>query len=215
MARKLQQYNIFKFRSSRLRKANYNINLTISQARLNSEIVSLGDSQILRSLRKIKGVENSQENIDNLFYMRKKLKNSVSTEITHDELLVLEVTIDSILFVPEIISIVIDDNRHYQKIIDNGLIVNNKNFVRLLCGAGNARRNTVIMIDEEFEQPLKELLQNGYDKSVPLIPSKYSAYLALASSATLQVSNQYFCVVPDCIVEREEEVDFVLPSLRE
>jgi hypothetical protein len=215
LGKKLQQYYIMKLKTSRLKKANYNMNLTISQARLNSEIISLGDSQMLRSLRQIKGIENSQENLNNLFNLRKKLKNSTSNEITHDELLVLETTIDSILFVNEIISIVIDDNRHYQTIVDNGLVVNGKNFVRLLCGAGNARRNTVIMVDEEFEQPLKELLQNGYDKSVPLIPSKYSAYLALASSATLQVSNQYFCVVPDCIVEREEEVDFVQEGIPE
>ena len=63
---KLQQYYIFKIKTSRLKKKNYKIDLSIKQSRLNNELVSIGDSQMLRSLRNIKGQEIIQEQIDAL-----------------------------------------------------------------------------------------------------------------------------------------------------
>lgn len=60
---KLQQFYVLKFNSSRLKKCNYDIKIDIKTARKNDEIISLGDNQVLRSIRKIKG-----RNIDFDFY---------------------------------------------------------------------------------------------------------------------------------------------------
>ena len=52
---KLQQFYVLKFNSGRLKKDNYDININIKTARKNGELIALGDNQVLRSIRKIKG----------------------------------------------------------------------------------------------------------------------------------------------------------------
>jgi len=218
----LQQYHIFKFSSQRLKKSNYNINISISQARLNGEIVALGDSQMLRSLRQIKSqmddyqnqikgqLEDHQEIIHNLILERKKIKNSYSSYGNIEKLAEIEEKIDQELFVPEIISVYFENNSHYRNIGENGFIINGIKYVRLLCSAGNARRNIAMFVSDEYEKPLKKILNNGRNENLELIPNKFSAYFSLASSSSHAVSTPYFCVVPDCITTRLEKVDFIL-----
>ena len=54
MARKTQQYFILKFNTDRLKNANNNVTITINDARRNGELISIGDSQVLKSLRAVK-----------------------------------------------------------------------------------------------------------------------------------------------------------------
>jgi hypothetical protein len=207
LAAKLRQYFIYKLTSSRLKNSNYNILLSVSQARKNGELVTLGDSQMLRALRRILGKENIDDEIESLFAEKKKIKRNFTPEKAH-RLKEIELEIDNLLFCPEIISVVIENNKDYQYIIDHKFFVNNKPFVRLLCGAGNSRRNTVIFIEEKFLKPLREIMNNGR-KNVPMIPAKFNAYFSLMASATLPVSEPYFCVIKDCLVNRTEKVDFI------
>ena len=183
--------------------------MTIRQSRQNGEIVSIGDSQMLRSLRRIKGVQDNQEEINELFTERGKLRNRRSSPANIVKMMELEARLDGMLFVPEIIAIVIDSNNHYQYMVDNGVFINNKKFVRLLCGAGNARRNTVIFIDVEWEERLRVVLKNNHDPNIQISPAKYNAYFALSASASLEVSEPFFCVIKDCEVVRTESVEYV------
>ena len=61
---KLQQFYVLKFNSGRLKKDDYKIDITVKTARNNGELVSLGDNQVLRSIRKIKGKELDFEMIN-------------------------------------------------------------------------------------------------------------------------------------------------------
>ena len=65
--KKLQQFFIYKISTDRLKRYNYNINLTISDARKSGELVSIGDSQMLRTLRRIKGQSVDYDEICRLF----------------------------------------------------------------------------------------------------------------------------------------------------
>jgi hypothetical protein len=206
---KIQQYYIFKFNTERLKHENYNIKITPHQGRKNGEVVSIGDSQMLSSLRKVKGQDLSKEEIDHLFDRKREIKTSISTPNSILELRKLENFIDSILFIKEIVAIVVDNVKHYEHIINNGLFINNKKYVRLMCSSGQMRRNTVLFVDEKFEKSLKEVLNNGR-KEIPLNPSKFNAYFALSSSTSLEVSKPYFTVVPDLIIKRKEIVDFII-----
>jgi len=84
--KKLQQYYIFKIPTSHLRNENYNIELAISDARRRGEIVSIGDSQMLRSLRDIKGQIIEPNQICDLLLEKRRIKKAVETEITKDTL---------------------------------------------------------------------------------------------------------------------------------
>lgn len=53
-----EQRFIFKIHSGRLRKARWNLTLPLAEARRNEEVISLGDSQILRFIDELNGVES-------------------------------------------------------------------------------------------------------------------------------------------------------------
>jgi hypothetical protein len=206
--RKLQQYYIFKITTSKLKRKNYNFNLSITEARHSGELVSIGDSQMLRSLREIKGQTVNNELILNLVLEKRRIKKKRSSEENALRLLEIEKELDSILFVPEIISVLVEDTKHYEYIGKNGFTINGVKYKRLLCGAGQARRNNSLWISEDYEVALKYLLNNNR-KDIEIVPAKYSAYFSLASSASLEVSTPYFCVVNDLEINRVERVDFI------
>jgi hypothetical protein len=209
MYKKLQQYYIIKTTSTRLKNSNYKIDLTLTQARENGEVVSVGESQLIRSLFYLQGKIKNKEAVDSLFTEKKKLKSRRSNKTNSDKLLAIESEIDKHLFVPEIVSVIIDNNSQYDHMIKKGFLINGRRFVRLLCGSGQSRRNTVFFVDSDWEESLKELLNNGRNENIPIAPAKFNAYFALCSSATLEVRQPYFCVIPDCEVVRTETVEFV------
>ncbi len=207
--KKLWQYYIFKTQSSRLKNSKYDITISLKQARENGEIVSVGESQMIRSLQRIKGCEANPEELDALFLERKRVRKRNPSYETYQRIMYLEQRIDDILFIPDLVSVVIEHNSHYKHMVNHGFFINNKKFVRLLCGAGQSRRNTVFFVNSEYEEELKKVLNCERDELVKIAPAKYNAYFALASSATHKVSDPYFCVIPDCEIIREEEVEFV------
>jgi hypothetical protein len=206
--KKLQSYYIFKLSTSRLKKYDYSINLTINNARKIGELVSIGDSQMLRSLRWIKGQDTNEEEITQLLLEKKRIKNRKYSLDNSSRLIEIDNRLDECLFVPEIISIFVENIKDYKKIGQDGFFVNRVKFVRLMCGAGQARRNNSLWVAEPIEKKLKEILNNDR-KDIEIIPAKFSAYFSLSSSASLEVTTPYFCVVPDCEIVRREKVDFI------
>jgi hypothetical protein len=183
--------------------------MTIGQARENGEIVSIGENQVIRTLLSLKGISEYREKLELLFAEKKKVKNKSACFDNYTRIVQLNEQIDEILFVPEIVSVIIDKTSHYKNIIKNGFFINDRKFVRLLCGAGQSRRNTVFFIDSNYEEEVKKILNNGRNLSKEISPAKFNAYFALAASATQTVSQPYFCVIPDCEIEREEEVEYI------
>lgn len=209
MSKKLQQYYIIKVTSTTLKHENYNISCSLKDARKNGELVSIGESQLLRSLFLIKNKKINQEIINNLIQNKKIIKNKKSSQENIKELINVDRKLDDILFVPEIVSVVVENITDYKRIATKGFYVNGKKFVRLLCGAGQARRNTVLFVEESIEKNLKAVLQNGFNKNIQITPAKYNAYFALCSSATIEVREPYYCVIPDCEISRVEKVDYI------
>jgi hypothetical protein len=202
---KLQQYHIFKLATDRLKQDNYDIQLDTWQARKNGELVSIGDSQMLRTLREITGRTGDIDELQELLVKKHNLKR---VEGGNFDLYNIENRIDELLFVSEIISLVVKNVKQYEYIISHGLFVNNKKYVRLMCSAGQARRNNVLFVDAEIEKELKRVLNNDR-ADIEITPAKFNAYFALASSTALPVTTPYFCVIPDCEVVRKETVDWV------
>jgi hypothetical protein len=206
---KLQQFYIYKFETDRLNKSNYNINIDMKQARKNNELIALADNQVLRSIRKITKIDIDFKIVDNLFLERKKIvrrKNSIQNKNRIKE---IDKDIDNLLFCPEYISLVVNKHSHYKKIIKNGLIVNGEKYIRLLCGAGNARNNTVFFVNEKIYNELDNILCNGHNKDIKITESKYNAYYALSNSATYPVTEPRVCVIPDKEIKMSKRVDWI------
>lgn len=210
-----------KISSNRLEKFDYhlkrllgNTGAHIREIRNNGELIALGDNQALRSIRSIRYERNPDiirydpEALNLLYEQKKELKKLPFTDSVKKQISIINTTIDKMLFIPEYISVVIDDVAHYKKIIKNGLYINNKKYVRLMCSAGQARVNTVILVREDYEEELKKRLRCGA-KSVKITKNKYNAYFALSSSSTYLIPKPNVLLINDCEIEMEKRVDWI------
>lgn len=218
---KLQQFCIMKFSSSRLEKFDYhlkrilgNTGTHIREIRNNGELIELGDSQALRTIRAIRYERNSNSLkydpcvLKSLYEQKKILKKQPFTNETKKEISIINAKIDEMLFIPECVSVVIDEVAHYKKIVKNGLFINNFKYVRLMCSASQARVNTVILIREDYEKEVKKRLRCGA-KSVKITKNKYNAYFALSSSSTYLIPKPNVLLIDDCEIEMEKRVDWI------
>jgi len=211
--RKLGSYQILKLPSSYLKRKNYKVRIDdLSKARLSGKIIKLGENQFLETLNKLKGKEVDFSYTDSLESEKRSLLRKKNSSDNRGRIKEIDNELDLLLFVPEIISVEFKDTRHYKNILDNGLYVNDREYVRFLSGSGNIRRNTVFFIDKEYKSPMQEILDNGRDLSEPLNPAKYNAYFGLCGSAGYRVSTPLFAVIPDYEYKRMGKFDFIHDS---
>ena len=84
-----QRY-IYKLHSSRLRRAKWNLHLTIHQARENKELITLSDSQLLRFIDDLNGVTKPELRISDIKSPDKHVKirkKPVHLKTTHKKAL--------------------------------------------------------------------------------------------------------------------------------
>lgn len=124
----------------------------------------------------------------------------------------LESKIESAQFVEDYVTIVVEDNKHYEYIYNNGLLINGKVFRRFSCSAGQARNSTVVLVNEEISDELRRRINNGRDMSKPLAASKFNAYFGLSTSATQIVTEPRFVVVPDFTNQNTFMANFVIET---
>jgi hypothetical protein len=209
LPKKQQGFWIRKISSDRLSKNHYKLNLPLEEARSNSEIVTFSDCQVLRSLRKLKNKPFISEEFSELIQKRKKLKHLKDSPENRKLLQEIEQKIQDALYVPEIVNILFVDKRHYEKVIKTGLWIDGFRYKRLLASAGMMRRNVVQFIREDYEKPLKEILNCGRNLNSKLVPNKFSSYFGLYSSSTQEVSTPKFVVIPDYEYTKLVTVDYM------
>lgn len=219
--KKLQQFYIMKFSSTRLDKFGYHLKRVLGNSgfyirdiRQNGELIALADNQALRLIRTIRYERNPNimkydpDVLKDLYTQKKNLKRQNFDDYAKKQISVINGKIDEMLFIPEYVSVVIDDIKHYRKIIKDGVYINGFKYNRLMCSAGQARVNTVILIREDFEDELKTRLKCGA-KSVKITKNKYNAYFALSSSSTYLISKPKVFLIDDCEIEMEKKVDWI------
>ena len=239
--RKLQQFYIGKFLSGRLANDNFDIkrgavsdkkngedraptnSSILSSLRSKQELVALADSQVLRTIRRIKyqrlkeqgfnPIEYNKEQLEWLLKTKKRLlkvepQNRAEKNALGGEIKQINNKINDMLYIPEYILVTIEKDSHYRTMIRKGLFINGKKYVRLLCSAGMARNNTVAFIEESYEEELKRYLRNGV-KDVKITENKYNAYFALASTATHILSTPKVLFINDCEIKMTKKIDWV------
>ena len=203
-----RQFYVYKFNSKILENQKYKINTTFRKAKENCQVVAIADSQMLRSIRDIKNRYIDKDLIEALFVKRNEYKKLPPSKENSSLVKEINKQINEKMFVPEYVSVVIDSVAHYKKLIKNGLMINNKKYIRFSCSASQARVNTIIMVEEAISTELYNRLTNGMHIK-KLNPSKFNAYFGLSSSATKTVSTPRVCVVPDHIDKRPTFVNWV------
>lgn len=209
-----QKY-IYKIHSHKILQNKKNLVLSLSEMRRAKELVSLADSQVLRFIDEINGVNIDEINKkiteirNNIKKLRLEVKNAdiskikqIKNEIKnhYDEL-------DMFQNKPDYLAVIMDNPNDIDK-LDNGFIINGLTYKRLVGTSNGVKKSTVIYVSEyssqgePIYQELCKRLENGRNPNVKLVPAKYEAYKSLACSASIPVSNPNGILVVDDLVLR-------------
>ena len=200
-----QRY-IFKISTSRLKKAKWNLTLPLSEARANDEVISLNDSQMLRWIDELNGVECAEIEVARLKSRIRAVRREPHTLQTKREIRRLYDEIDRLQFKPDYLHLVIDKDKDLHRAC-RGFTVNGIKYVRLLGTNGGVKMSTIVFVSERLVNTLRERIDNGRNVDVPQVPAKLEAYRALTCSGSTPVSPpRGILLVPDCETEFFEDV---------
>lgn len=202
-----QRY-VFKIPSSHLRRENWDISLKINEARKNGELVSIGESQLLRWIDELNGIQNCENKLteikNNLEYYRKQAKSDFSLQPV---LKSLYQQLDHYQFKPDYVCVVIDKVSDYKKMYKKGFNVNGIHFRRLLGTPNGVKQNTIVFVNEKLYTELQKRITNGRNLTKEFVPAKLEAYQALVCSSSVPVSMPKGVVcVPDCYTHFKADV---------
>ena len=72
---------VYKIHSSRLRRAKWNLQLSVSQARENKELIALSESQMMRFIDELNGITNPELHISDISSREEFRHISVTKEV--------------------------------------------------------------------------------------------------------------------------------------
>ncbi len=201
-----QRY-VFKIHSSRLRRAKWDLQLTVSKARENKELISLNESQMLRFIDELNGIVNPELHIADIRSQIQKLKHEKNLSISRPKMKKLYDELDKYQFKKDYVCIVIDKDKDYHKIYKSGFKINGITYRRLLGTTGGVKANTIVFVNEVLLPELKKRIDNGRNMDKTFTPAKLEAYNALVCSSSVPVTwPRGIVVVPDCITHFKADV---------
>lgn len=201
-----QRY-VYKIHSSRLRRANWNLKLTPSQARENKELISLSESQIMRFIDELNNMKDSELHISDIKSQIKKLRFEKNLSISRPKIKSLYNELDKYQFKKDYVCIVIDDIKDYKKMCSNGFKIDGIKYGRLLGTTGGVKNNTIVFINEKLLPEIRRRIDNGRNPNKEFTPAKLEAYKSLVCSSSVPVSYPNgVVVVHDCITHFKSDV---------
>lgn len=150
---------------------------------------------------------------------RDRLKRRANSDFCRKRIHELQKKIYNMMYIPEYITVVIEDKKHYDLFFKKGFKFNGEKYTRFSCSAGQARVSTVVFIQDKIKQEMLNRLNNGafiFDEqgysNFDFAPSKYNAYFGLYTSAIKEVSEPRFCIIPDFCEMQKVKVDYVITT---
>lgn len=199
---------IYKLHSTQLKKSNWNLELPLELAmrKYPDRIVSLNDSQMLRFISELNGTSDADEKIREIqrkIRLEKKKPKSRETRVIIKSL--YEALYD-LQFQKDYVCIIMDSNKDYDR-ANLGFKINGIEYKRLLGTNGGIKNSTIVYVNSELYDELKKRIDNGRNKSIPLVPAKLEAYQALTCSGSVPVPPPNgIIVVKDCITRFKDNV---------
>lgn len=198
---------IFKIHSDRLRKSNWNLKLSISEACKNEEVIKLSDSSVLRFINEINDI-NSQEVDIKVKQLRNELKKILKCSNSNEnrkKIKEIYSKLNDLQFVSDYVSVIMDKEKDFLRAV-NGFSINGIKYKRLVGTTNGVKKETIVFVSQKSNRnnnpiyrELKKRLCNGRDETVKFVPAKYEAYQSLACSSSIPVSNpKGILVVDDC-----------------
>lgn len=185
--KKLQQY-IYKINSNLLAKKNWNLTLSVEDARkIEGLVVALADSQILTWINELNGTQDYDDRAKIIKKEIKWIKKQPTNKENKMRISELYKELYKLQFKEDYMCVVMDKKSHYKR-ANKGFRINGVLYKRLFCTTGGVKMSTVVYVSERVYDELKKRINNGRDETKKIVPAKYGAYESLTASGSLEVS---------------------------
>ena len=198
---------IYKIHSARLRQNRWKLTMTVDEARRNDEVISLADSQILRWIDELNGLENADERAREIKARIRRIRRSPNSVGSKKAVRKLYHDLDELQFKPDYMCLIIDREKDYHRAC-KGFTINGIRYKRLLGTNGGIKSSTIVFVSERLAPELRRRIENGRDQKKELVTAKLEAYKALTCSASIPVSMPKGILVVDD-VETQYESDII------
>lgn len=206
--KKMVLFNVLKLTTSYILQQNNHISLDYDEACKRGLVISLGDNQLFNFVRRLTNNVDLVKEIDKLEKSIKTIRKDESTQKNIKKLESLQEELDLKRYCPEIISVKCDSaKKDYKSVCKTHFVVDIKihgvsykrEYRRLCAGAGQLRRNSAIFCSVDLYDQLNEIMMCGLTKKTigSMNLAKFSAYFALYTSSSRQVTTPRICVIPD------------------
>jgi len=214
MKKKIEQnlYYIYKIPSNKIKNLE---KYSFKEARENGDIVAIGDNLVISTIQQYhknnKTPEQLFNEVEDIRKEIKRIKKLPSSKQNGKKINELYEKIDRTIFIDDIINIKVKSKKEYREISKNGFNLNNRHYVRFLCGSGQMRRNTITFVDERLKDFLEKRLMCGLQGKLDKINlAKLSAYYALSMSSVIWVNTPRVCIIKDFEnVIKNQKVNFI------
>lgn len=228
------QIYVLKIHSGYLSKHNWHLDFKLSEIRKQPQmVVSLGSSQVLRWLTKLQGRENDDIEASGIKENIKKIKKLENSYENKQEICKLYNKLYEKQFQQDYLMLIMDSPKDYRYAcqnkfsitIDYGERKETVTYVRLLGTAGSIKKSTIMFINENRHDEIMHRINNGryigpkdkepvkkhneVELNYKFIPAKLSAYFALQCSASISVPWPRIIVVNDAEVKFTDRVRIV------
>lgn len=197
-----QKY-IYKIHSSRLRKERWKLTLPIEEARRNDEVISLADSQMLRWIDELNGIDDADAKAHEIKTQIRRLRKEKNSPQNKLAIRQLYKDLDTLQFKPDYLCLIIDKEKDYYRAC-RGFSINGVRYKRLLGTNGGIKNSTIVFVSERLADGLRRRVENGRNPNKELVTAKLEAYKALTCSASTPVSLPHGILVVD---DAETEFD--------
>lgn len=157
------------------------------EARKNDEVIALADSQVLRWLDELNGIDDADARALQIKREIRMLRRADNSAENRRAIKKLYQKLDAIQFKPDYMCLIIDKEKDYWRACE-GFAINGIVYKRLLGTAGGIKNSTIVFISERYVDEIRRRIDNGRDMNQKLVPAKLEAYKALACSASVPVS---------------------------
>jgi hypothetical protein len=169
------------------------------------DIVALNDSQILRWICELNGIDNLDEKVTKtkakIRHIRKEPKsnqNKIKIEKLYEELYSLQ-------YQKDYMCLIMDSDGDYDR-ANSGFKINGYSYHRLLGTNGGIKKSTITYVGGNIVEEIRKRMDNGRDKTKEIVPAKLEAYQALICSGSIPVTKPRILIVNDCNVTFKENV---------
>lgn len=202
---------VLKINSKKLRYANWDLKISLEEAKQGEELVSLGDSQTLRMIRQIRNCSIKEEDINEIKKNIKALKTATTNANNKQRIKEEYEKLIKATFIEDYVVIVFDSIDDWNKVNSTkvNLMINGKEYIRLLGTSGGIKKSAVVFVTKEIHGELYKRLNCDRDMNYKCVPAKFEAYIALSCSSSMPVPQP-----KDILVIKDGSTHFIDKVLR-